>query len=699
MHEPETSVRVLLVEDNPADALIILELLRDGGKGVFNVTHADRLDVGIRELNRVPDVVLLDLNLSDSTGMETFRAFRRHAVHMPIILLTHMNDEALAAQALSEGGQDYLVKGMSDPRVLTRAIRYAIERKRAEMALQQYQQHLEEMVLWRTRELRQANQHLQQAEEQHRQTGEELRQSEGRFRNVFNHSPLGIVVASPDFTIIDANPAMCRLLGYSREEMIRIGVAGISRPEEMVRDAPMLQHLARNEMEVYRTEKSYCRKGGRWVDGRVTVSAVRSEHGALLYYLAMVEDVTDAKRAEAEHRLVETRRHGVQRMESLWGLAGGVAHDFNNILTGILGYTELALMSDRLDDEVRGHLTEIMAQGKRAAELVSRIMAFSRQGARECRPIRLDAVIRDAVLLLHGGFPPTVEVRTLLNEQCGAVMADATQIQQVVMNLGANARDAIDGRSGLVEIRLDEVTLGQEHVSALPDLLPGRHALITVRDSGCGIEADHLDRIFEPYFSTKRSGIGTGLGLATVLGVVRSHHGAIVAESVPGKGSTFKVYLPVTNEPVVGQESVLEPGTAPEGTERVLFVDDLLSAAHLAKIGLERLGYRVDVFTHSPAALQAFLLRPEYYDVVITDQLMPELSGVELARCILDVRGDVPIILCTGYSDRLNGDQAKACGIREFLFKPVLTRDLGRVIRKVLARNKVLAGRAETRLL
>lgn len=685
MINSDSPVRVLLVEDNPADACMILELLRDGGQGAFDVTHADRLDLGIKSLSIAPDVVLLDMNLADSTGMETFRSFRRHAVHTPIILLTHLNDEALAAKALSEGVQDYLVKGMSDPRILTRAIRYAIERKRSETALQQYQQHLEEMVLWRTKELRLANHRLQQADEQRRRTDEELRQSEGRFRNVFHNTPLGIVVASPEFAILDANPAMCRFLGYTREELLRIGMAGISQPEDMGHDLAMLQRLARNETEVCRMEKRYCRKDGGWADGRVTVSAVRNEHGALIFFLAMVEDVTAIKRAEEEHRMAEARRQSIQRMECLWGLAGGVAHDFNNILTGILGYAELAQMAECLDDETRRYLNEIMTQGQRASELVSRIMTFSRQGQHDRKPIHIDAVIRDAILLLHGSLPPTIDVRTLINEQCGAVMADANQIQQALMNLGANARDAIGNAPGIMEFRLDEVVLTAEQTSSIPDLVPGRYALITVRDSGCGIDPSHLERVFEPYFSTKLAGFGTGMGLATVLGIVRSHRGAVVVESTKGKGSTFRVYVPITSEPVADKEAAVAPDGPPEGKERVLFVDDLLSAAHLAKIGLERLGYRVDVFTSSREALRAFRSHPEAYDVVVTDQIMPDLSGVDLTRCILDIRSDLPVILCTGYCDRLTGEQAKAYGVSEFLIKPVLTRDLGRVIRKVLA--------------
>jgi PAS domain S-box-containing protein len=688
MNNSDTPVRVLLVEDNPSDACIILELLRDGGQGAFDVTHADRLDLGIKSLSIAPDVVLLDMNLADSTGMETFRSFRRHAVHTPIILLTHMNDETLAAKALSEGVQDYLVKGMSDPRILTRAIRYAIERKRSETALQQYQQHLEEMVLWRTKELRLANQRLQQADEQRRRTDEELRQSEGRFRNVFHNAPLGIVVASPELAILDANPAMCRFLGYAREELMRIGIAGISQQDDLARDVPVLQRLARSEIEYYRTERRYCRKDGGMADGRLTVSAVRNEQGGLLFFLAMVEDITAIKRVDDERRMADMRRQSIQRVECLWGLANGVAHDFNNILTGILGYAELALTAECLDADTRRYLDEIMTQGQRASELVSRIMTFSRRGEQIRKPVLLDAVIRDAILLLHGSFPPAIDVRTVLNEQCGAVLADANQIQQAVINLGANARDALGDKPGVMEFRLDEVRLTSEQIASIPDLVPGRYALITVRDSGCGIDPSHLDRVFEPYFSTKTAGLGTGLGLATVLGIVRGHHGAVTAESTKGKGSTFRVYLPITNEPLPQKEAPIEADISPEGTERVLFVDDIISAAHLGKIGLERLGYQVDAFTNSREALRTFRAHPDRYDVVVTDQLMPELTGIDLTRCILDIRSDLPVVLCTGYCDQLNAEQARSYGVSEFLIKPVLSRDLGRIIQKVLSARR-----------
>jgi signal transduction histidine kinase/ActR/RegA family two-component response regulator len=391
----------------------------------------------------------------------------------------------------------------------------------------------------------------------------------------------------------------------------------------------------------------------------------------------IARDVTERKRLEAQLRQS-------QKMEALGTLAGGVAHDFNNILSAILGYTELTLSDITPDRKGRDYLRQVLVAGERAKELVQQLLAFSRQTEQERRPVLLYLIVKEVLMLLRAALPATITLRERLDNTPGYIMADPTQIHQVLLNLCTNASQAMQTTGGDLMVSLDmlDVTADMEAVS--PHLRPGSYMRLSVEDTGNGIPVEFLERIFEPFFTTKSIGQGTGLGLAVVHGIVSSHGGAIMVKSTPGQGTIFEVYLPRSNQTTRATVSATTEEDIPTGTECVLFVDDEEALAHLGQLSLQRLGYRVVLHTDSIAALEAFRAAPDDFDLLITDQTMPRMTGDALVQAVHHIRPDLPVILCTGFSHTMTAERAAVLGINAFCMKPSTIRDLAVVIRQVL---------------
>lgn len=387
----------------------------------------------------------------------------------------------------------------------------------------------------------------------------------------------------------------------------------------------------------------------------------------------LVQDITVRKR-------LESQLQQVQRMEAIGSLAGGIAHDFNNILSPIIGLADLLL-----DDLPRGsaehdNVREILNAGIRGRELVKQILTFSRQSEHEMAPVRIQQVLREVLKLGRATIPADIEIVQEIENDCGLVMADATQLHQVAMNLVTNAFHAVEATHGRIAVYLKQIEFGIDApVGTL--LAPGRYALLTVADTGCGMDAGVMSKIFTPYFTTKEK--GTGLGLAIVYGIVKNHGGDIKVYSEPGKGSTFNVYLPLMEKDA---EALANGGPEkdPSGDERILVVDDEAPVAKLETLVLERLGYRPTTHTSSTEALALFRRSPDAFDLVLSDMAMPNMAGDELARALMAIRSDIPIIICTGFSERINPEFAAALGIKGVLMKPVVKSELARVVRQVL---------------
>ena len=403
--------------------------------------------------------------------------------------------------------------------------------------------------------------------------------------------------------------------------------------------------------------------------------------GLLLFYLR--EHYLDEKnrQTEEEKHKLESQLRQAQKMEAIGTLAGGIAHDFNNILSIIFGYNQLAMVEEDPENR-RRHLEELNKGAERAKELVAQILTFSRKAEQQMQPLQASLVVKEALKMLRASIPTTIEIRPHIVSEA-LVLADPTQIHQVVMNLCTNAYHAMRETGGILAVSLEEVRIaGEEYGYA--GLAPGNYLKLEVSDTGCGIDAKTQEKIFEPYFTTKKPGEGTGLGLAVVHGIVKSHHGHITVYSEPGKGTSFHVYLPLTEQIAVALPEKAAPKELQGKGERVLFVDDEKQIREVVAAILTRNGYQVTPCADGAQALAEFEKGPERFELVITDMTMPSMTGAELTQKILALRPQTPIILCTGQSEFINREKALAMGIRAYLHKPVLMEALLGAVRKAL---------------
>ncbi len=409
--------------------------------------------------------------------------------------------------------------------------------------------------------------------------------------------------------------------------------------------------------------------------------------GTLLHdrILAVFNDLTDSKRVEKEKAKLHRQLLQAHKMESIGNLAGGIAHDFNNILSSILGYSELALDDAEKGTMLENNLQEIYTAGKRARDLVKQILAFARQTDEELKPIRVDKIAMEVLKLIRSSIPATIEIRSKI-ESDALIMGSPTQVHRIFVNLCTNAAQAMDDKGGILEVGLVDVELDAKSPLIQSGLPPGNYLKATISDSGPGISPDIIDSIFEPYFTTKGVGEGTGLGLAMVHGIVESHGGKVIVETELDKGAVFSIYLPVTQKR--GVYRPYEAEALPRGTERILLVDDELPIAKMSRQILERLGYRVVIRTSSTDALELFRSGPGEFDLVLTDMTMPNMTGDVLAMKLIALRSDIPVILSTGYSKKISDEKAAQIGIKAFAYKPMVTADLAKTVRKVLDEAK-----------
>jgi PAS domain S-box-containing protein len=510
---------------------------------------------------------------------------------------------------------------------------------------------------------------------------EELRESEERFRNVYDTAPLAFVVWDINARVIDWNKKAEALFGWAREEVIDNNFFDFLIPEkDRPRVKDVVNILLKGELQSHSINDNLT-KDGRIITCEWNNSPLHDNDGNIIGAISLGLDITERKQVEEEKDKLQTQLQQAHKMEAIGTLAGGIAHDFNNIVGIILGNTELAIDDVPEGNPAQLNLKEVRTASLRAKDVVRQLLSFARKTKLEKKPANIIPIIKESLKFLRSSIPTSIEIRQNIAKDVDTILADPTQINQILINLCANSHHSMpDG--GVIVITLKNIELDEDTSDQCSKLNPGRYVNLAVSDTGHGISQEKIDRIFDPYFTTKEVGKGTGMGLAVVHGIVKGHNGLITVESELGKGTTFSIFFPVVEREVVVEAETDEK--LPTGSERILFIDDEESLVKIGHQRLEWLGYKVEATISPIEALKLFRSQPDQFDLVITDLTMPKMTGDKLVKEILNIRSDIPIILCTGFSEKIDEKKSKAIGASGYLEKPHDKRDLAKMVRKVL---------------
>ncbi len=617
-------IRALLVEDNPGDARLFFELVRETGAGYLKLEHVDRLDKALARLSSEHfDVVLLDLSLPDEQGLTTLLRTHAHAPKVPIVILTGLDDEAVAVRAVRAGAQDYLVKGRVDGDLLVRSMRYATERWRAVEALERREEH---------------------------------------YRSLIEHSLDLISILNVDGTIRYVSPSHERVLGYASDELVGQNVFGFIHPDDLT---GVKDNFTRSEGAAS-LECRFRHKDGSW---RMLESFGRnlSHVPGVSGLVVNSRDVTDRKR-------LEEQLHHSQRLEAVGRLAGGVAHDFNNLLMIITGYSQMLLDGMHPGDSVRSDLEQVVKAAERATDLTRQLLAFSRRQVVRPVILNLNVLVQDMDRMLRRVIGEDIELIASFAPDLKTVRADPGQFEQVVLNIAVNARDAMPN-GGKLTLETANLQVTDDVARAHPAQKMGHYAMLLMRDTGFGMDAGVLSRLFEPFFTTKEN--GTGLGLSTSYGIIKQSGGDIWVDSKPGQGTTFRIYLPVAEEPAEPPEAPRE-SIVPGGAETILLVEDEDGVRRVVETMLTRHGYNV---LSSPSCGDAMALAERYagpIHLLITDVVMPGMSGRTMAESLIAQRPETKVLYVSGYGGPIESETTTG-----FLQKPFTTEELARKIREL----------------
>ena len=498
----------------------------------------------------------------------------------------------------------------------------------------------------------------------------DLNKRERKYRTILETALDGFWITDINGTFLEVNDAYTNISGYSKTELLTMKISDIEAIENQEKTFKHLQLCMQSGYD--RFETVHRRKDGSFYNVDVNVRYLPIDGGK---FVVFIYDITERKQIEAHLQQA-------QKMESIGTLAGGIAHDFNNILFPILGHTEMLLEDASEDSPLRSSLDGIYTGALRASELVKQILTFSRQENNKLTLMKMQPIIKEVLKLIRSTIPTTIEIKQDISPACDVIKADPTQIHQIVMNLATNAYHSMEDTGGELKVSLNEVELGALDLTN-PDMATGVYVCLTVADTGKGMDKNLTDKIFDPFFTTKEKGKGTGMGLSVVHGIVTSMNGAIQVYSEPGKGTVFNVYLPLEKSLLVEHET-RSKAEIQRGTEQILLVDDEEAILTMEKLMLERLGYQVTSRTSSMEALEAFRDSPDKFNLVITDMAMPNMPGDKLSAELTKIRPDIPVLLCTGFSETMSEEKAASLGINGFLLKPIVMKDLSQKIREVL---------------
>ena len=645
----ERNVRVLLVEDNPGDARLIQEFLSDTKVTSFQVEVVERLSDSLEALSgRRFDVVLLDLSLPDSSGLETLAKVLSSTQKVAIIVLTGLSDEGLALEAMRKGAQDYLVKGHVDEHLLSRAIRYAIERKRAEEA---------------------------------------LRESEEKYRTILESIEDGYyeVDIAGDFTFF--NDSMCRILGYTKDELM-----GMNNRQYI--DQESAKRVYQTFNKVYNTERpskgfdlEFIKKDGtkRYVE--TLVSLMKDSEGQPIGFRGIVRDISSRKKVEEEQKRLETQLQRAEKMEAIGTLAGGVAHDLNNVLSGIVSYPDLLLMQLPEDSPLRNPIFTIQKSGQKAAAIVQDLLTLARRGVSVTEAVNLNNTVTEYLISPEyetlKEFHPVVTFKKDLKEDILYVLGSPVHLSKTIMNLVSNAAEAMpEGGEILISTEnryIDKPIRGYENVKE------GYYVTLTVSDTGTGISKEDMEKIFEPFYTKKKMGrSGTGLGMAVVWGTVKDHKGYIDVQSAEGKGTTFTLHFPATRKELVKDQARLTIEDYAGKGESILVVDDIKEQREIAFTILSELGYSVTVISSGEGAVD--YLKDNPADLLILDMIMdPGIDGLETYKRIIEFHPGQKAIIASGFSETDRVKEAQRLGAGKYIKKPYTLEKIGMAVKNELS--------------
>ncbi|OQY59530.1 MAG: hypothetical protein B6245_06130 [Desulfobacteraceae bacterium 4572_88] len=653
---------ILLAVDDRPDNLFVLEQLITAYCPECRVITAQDAQKGLNLAEETPpDVAVIDVQMPGMNGIEMCRRLKtdKATEKVSVILLTaHQVTPQLKVEGLEAGAEDFISKPIDNSELIAK-IRVRLRVKQSEERLRDEKTRLEGAVRTRT---------------------EQLHAAEDRYKALFNSASDAIFIHDPEGRFLEVNDEACQRLGYTREELLKITPQHIDHVQDARMYSERVEQL-RREGQIF-FESIHVSKSGEQIPSELNSRII--EYDGRPAIMTIARDIRERKKAEDEKRRLRTQLRQVQKMEALGTLSGGIAHDFNNILFPIFGYTEMSIADASEGSRIHKNLEHVMKAAKRAKELVQQILTFSHETGQELKPLKLQPVIKESLKLLRASLPATIKITQDIDAKCGAIMGDPTQVHQIIMNLCTNAYHAMIENGGILNVELKDMELGlKDMLPHSPDLVPGAYVELTVQDTGHGISQPLMERIFDPYFTTKDKDKGTGLGLSVVHEIVTTYKGYITIDSKPGQGTAFHVYLPLAKSKAASQEILPEMAVL-RGQERILLVDDETDIAHMEKMIIERLGYKVTARTSSIEALNVFQANPRSFDLVITDMTMPNMTGMVLSKELQRIRPDIPIIICSGFSELLSKEKLRDMGIQEYVMKPVLKSKIASAIRKAL---------------
>ncbi|MCG8637605.1 MAG: response regulator [Desulfobacterales bacterium] len=680
--------KILAIDDVPDNLVSITALLKIM-IGSCDILTADSgqagIDIAAREC---PDVILLDIHMPEMDGFETCRILksRPDTQTIPVVILTALKTGSHhRIKALELGADAFLTKPINEAE-LAAQVKAMLRIKAAEDRLRNENERLEILVRKRYKDLLRTNEKLRVEMNEREAAQKTLAESETRFKTMIEKSPLPTAIINVCQEVLFLNETFVERFGYTQSDIPTIDTWWKSAyPDENYREK------ARNAWKtVIRNAETSSRNIGAQV-WEISTKAGKKRICEFSMvplgevYLVVINDITDRVAVETQRMQLEKQLQQAQKMEAVGALAGGIAHDFNNILSPLIGFTEILKDDIPEDSPLNESVDEILKAALRARDLVMQILSFGRQMDQEIKPVKIQAVVKEVIRLSTAIIPATISIVHDIDKNCRQVLADPSQIHQLVMNLITNAYHAMQDSGGTLTISLKEggpTSRDSEDIR----IFPGEYVCLTVKDTGVGMSEKVLSRVFDPYFTTKGLTKGTGLGLSVVHGIIKNCKGKIRVNSRVGKGSEFMVYFPLAG-PVSQAINEHASPDLPGGEGRILLVDDEPNTIKIEKQMLKRLGYEVTPMDNPVDALELFSARPFHFDLVITDMTMPDLTGDMLAIKLLDIRPSLPIIICTGFSDLIDTAVADRIGIHCLLMKPILKSSLAHAVKGAMEKK------------